>query len=103
MPPEAVVVTGPSLAVAWERSFSAAASVLRFSPCAYAGLEGGLTGRRRGTYLVSCAAGQGAQGALDGAGGLVEVRLSGGSLVLVGRHGCFGVFEESMRYERGVA
>lgn len=37
MPPEAVVVKGPAFAVAWERSFSAAASVLRFSPWDCAG------------------------------------------------------------------
>lgn len=43
---------------------------------------------KRRAYLVGGAAGQRAHRALDGAGGLVEVRLSGGSLVLVGRHGC---------------
>jgi hypothetical protein len=35
MPPDAVVVKGPALAAVWERSFSAEASSLRFSPWAW--------------------------------------------------------------------
>lgn len=84
------MVKGPALAVVWERSFSTAASVLRFSPwaCGCGLVDVRKIWDRGAMYLVCGTTGQGADGTLYGAGGLVEIALSGGGLVLVGRHDC---------------
>lgn len=63
---------------------------MRFSPwaCVVLGAVQRGSGVVDRTYLISGAAGQGAECALYGAGGLVEIALAGGGLVFVGRHDC---------------
>jgi hypothetical protein len=89
MPPEEETANGPALAVACERSFSAWPVAFLLSPWTYDRLacEMGKRMRYRKTYLVSSVASQRADSALYCAGGLVDVALEGGGLVLVvGRH-----------------
>lgn len=79
---------GPALAVAWERSSRASASPRFWSAWAYCSVRLIEGGRRRGgaakerAYLVSCVAGEGADGGLHCGACLVDVGVEGGGILV---------------------